>query len=188
MNRTSILVLAMWFAGSRSAARPAGHNNTLLIVVYDHAGTPRETLSIALLRARQIFSKAGVASNWTMATPSTELPLRALSIHIVAKHNISPQMEALGTAVINTDGTPPSAAFAYWEAIREHATDRIDEPTLLGHVMAHEVGHLLLGATHTPYTVMAPRWASRDYVLMKAGYMNFSRQQAKVLRSVLAAR
>jgi hypothetical protein len=52
--------------------------------------------------------------------------------------------------------------------------------------MAHEVGHLLLGAAHTPKTIMAEGLGSRDFPLMKAGRVRFNQRQAERLRSAVA--
>ena len=63
---------------------------------------------------------------------------------------------------------------------------RAEAAVLLGHVMTHEVGHLLLGAAHTPETIMAEGLGSRDFPLMKAGRVRFNQRQAERLRSAVA--
>jgi hypothetical protein len=59
---------------------------------------------------------------------------------------------------------------------------------ILGYVMAHEVGHLLLGPGHQPTGIMGARWNRDDLQRAACGQLCFSREQAELLRAAVAAR
>jgi hypothetical protein len=54
---------------------------------------------------------------------------------------------------------------------------------ILGAAIAHEVGHLLLGVdAHSAYGVMKATWSRTQFELIGLGELNFSADQAKMLR------
>jgi hypothetical protein len=54
---------------------------------------------------------------------------------------------------------------------------------MLGHAMAHEIGHVLLGSTeHSPDGIMKARWSTTDYQKAAKGYMKFTPLQCNVIR------
>lgn len=75
---------------------------------------------------------------------------------------------------------------------------RVDELTartdarasrLLGHAMAHEVGHLLLGPNaHSPRGLMRGVWSQEDLRFMAWSYLFFTPQQSDQIRHSLLRR
>jgi hypothetical protein len=60
---------------------------------------------------------------------------------------------------------------------------------MLGHLMAHELGHLLLASTaHSSKGLMRSRWSGADLRLAMRGGLLFDSQQAKRIASNLKAR
>jgi hypothetical protein len=60
---------------------------------------------------------------------------------------------------------------------------------LFGHAVAHEIGHLLLGAnSHSLAGIMRPRWRPADEEWMVKGALLFSAGQARRMRASLTAR
>lgn len=58
-----------------------------------------------------------------------------------------------------------------------------DTPSLLGRVMAHEVGHLLLGSSeHGPIGLMRAVWKLDPTALYDDSEWSFSRKEAERLR------
>jgi hypothetical protein len=56
-------------------------------------------------------------------------------------------------------------------------------PGFLGAAMAHEIGHLMLGANaHYPEGVMCAEWGREQFELIKLGGLNFAREQARLLQ------
>jgi hypothetical protein len=90
-------------------------------------------------------------------------------------------LDALGRAFLDKEGRG-YLVDAYIQSVREtsdfHTTD---VAMLLGVVIAHELGHLLLGPGHTPTGVMRSRWGSQDLRALSQRHLKFSReQQAKM--------
>ena len=84
--------------------------------------------------------------------------------------------------------------------MRLHQTngDRIDElawraggrtARILGHTMAHELGHLLLGANaHSPSGIMRGVWLPEDLKFMRWGELTFTLRQSDQIRNSLLRR
>jgi hypothetical protein len=74
--------------------------------------------------------------------------------------------------------------------VKELARGTVEtEPEILGHALAHEIGHLLLGSTaHDPTGIMHTDWSREDLHQMSWQYPFFSMQQAEVLRAEVLRR
>ena len=74
----------------------------------------------------------------------------------------------------------------YYQAVKTLAADKGAElTTLLGFVMAHELGHLLLGPGHAAHGVMRAAWDRTDLEAIRRGCMKFSALEAAGMRRVL---
>jgi len=148
-----------------------------------------ETISQAEAIARRIFQDAGVEIDWTTAGDRDKLDPSTLTVQIFGAHSKRTGMkDAFGVALIAGTGSASFLADVFFGNIEEEATTRKDAAMLLGHVMAHEVGHLLLGAAHMPKTIMSGGLGSRDFSLMKAGNVRFDQRQAERLRAAVRSR
>jgi hypothetical protein len=59
---------------------------------------------------------------------------------------------------------------------------------VLGHVMAHEVGHLLLGTkAHAAIGIMRPHWYGEQLGAISKGSLLFTAEQATLMRKRLAS-
>jgi hypothetical protein len=55
-------------------------------------------------------------------------------------------------------------------------------PALLGHVLAHEIVHILQGvAVHSATGIMKERWDSQDYAEMQRGRLKFTRDDIDLI-------
>ena len=62
-------------------------------------------------------------------------------------------------------------------------------PGFLGAAIAHEIGHLILGANaHYPEGVMRAEWGREQFESIKLGGLNFARLQAKLLQAEVSRR
>jgi hypothetical protein len=82
-----------------------------------------------------------------------------------------------------------STADVYFQAVRETAEEHYADPSaVLGFVLAHELGHLLLGPGHTPNGVMQAVWGRREIDALRQRRLRFTREGAARIRLVLGVR
>lgn len=96
-------------------------------------------------------------------------------------------LAVMGKAFVDARGG--AVADAYFPAIRATAEQRhADEGVLLGFVMAHELGHLLLGPGHTPDGLMQAAWGQKEIEALRQRRLRFTGDGAERIRRALAAR
>lgn len=138
----------------------------------------------AKYEATRIFAKIDVELKWV---GSSDCPPEAIRVQVSR------------TAV---PGVSPNAlACAYPFNRNSHLIvlfrDRVDEMlnrrassagAILGHILAHEIGHVLLGTdTHTPTGLMKAGWNSLDLGAMLASRLEFSPLHSEMIRNNLIA-
>jgi hypothetical protein len=80
-------------------------------------------------------------------------------------------------------------ADAYYQAIEAFAVRyQGDAGVVLGLVMAHEIGHLLLGPGHVPDGVMRSAWSRREMEAVRRRWLTFNQREAPRIRRELQAR
>lgn len=97
-------------------------------------------------------------------------------------------LEAMGRAFMNEDGTG-NMADVYYGAIREltllYPVAQADQ--LMGYTMAHELGHLLIGAGHRPNGLMRAALSKKELDALNRRHLKFNEsEQASILRTLRA--
>lgn len=98
-------------------------------------------------------------------------------------------LETMGRAYVPYQGGG-YLADAYYrsiESMAEATSSRADIPELLGYVMTHELGHLLLGPGHSPGGVMRAVWRQREMQCIRSGGLKFDAKQIQRIRGALGA-
>jgi hypothetical protein len=95
---------------------------------------------------------------------------------------------ALGYAFPDTQsGVQATVFYDRIEALNR--VNAISVSTLLGHAMAHEIGHVLLGTTEpSPGGIMKARWGKPDYQRAAMGYLEFTPFQRAAVQERLLTR
>jgi hypothetical protein len=143
------------------------------VTVYDYAGVDPEMLAMAKRITSDVYLHAGIEIEWVEPDGFEDIGrfyVNLLSNEMAARFSAS--KETVGFAM------PGSlAASAMYDRIREIAHDhRLPCGVLLGYVMAHELGHLLLPAhSHSEVGLMRP---NLDMHLAVAKKLRFTRDQA----------
>jgi len=95
-----------------------------------------------------------------------------------------PSTDMLGEAFFSDHGG--YVADVYYREIQALASSRTIEPVaLLSYVMAHELGHLLLGPAHSPSGIMRAAWDGRDLDAIRMGWLQFGRAEIARIHKVL---
>jgi len=167
----------------------------VVVEILNYAGLPGGTLERAESEAARVFGRAGVKLEWLepeVATEGAGLQLagslqRAQVCYLkLLPDSMFGQLQ-LPTRVLGV------ARGAYIYVSVESALELslavgADLPVVLGHVMAHEIGHVLLGSNaHALGTVMTPQLGRRELQTAARGHLLFSQAQAKRMRERIQA-
>jgi hypothetical protein len=168
---------------SASGAAPRGDVRRIAVAVYDHVGVDPALLAMAERIAGDVYSGAGIEIEWVRPDgfeDTGRFYVNLLSKEMAASPYVS--SETVGFA------TPGSlAANAIYDRIHDIA-HRYHVPfgVLLGYVIAHELGHLLLPAhSHSELGLMQARL---DLRLAAAKRLRFTSDQAAQMLERLTAR
>ena len=97
----------------------------------------------------------------------------------------------MGFALTRPDGkSHGDTAYVFVNKVEEliHRDPFAKLGTVLGHMIAHEVGHLLLGRGHSHSGLMSAEVAERTMKLAGAGRLHFTRKQVKRMRKSVSER
>jgi hypothetical protein len=165
------------------------------VQVYNPAAAPKTEVQKALGEAGWILSQAGIEAQWVECgdsvrdgadlpgcQPRTEPGLFVVSI-LSEDPRRGRREDALGFAVLA--GRKNGAAVVY-SHIRSILRDnpQYADCNLLGHVIAHELGHLLLRSPQHGDGIMKADWKGRDFEAMKQRRLRFSLAEARRLVSM----
>lgn len=187
----SLVLLAPVVSGS-CEAQTSETRPTLNVLVFNYSSASTVVLIKATAETSQIFAREGIAFAWTYcpSSPSPDSPpacqvapdpgdirLRVLGHHL----NNAFQDSIFGFAIA------PTFATVYYDPARllvETASDSDSYlPVVLGYLIAHEIGHLLLGDNrHTMNGIMQARWNIQQMQQLMKGTLQFTPQQAMRMR------
>jgi len=167
------------------------------ISVHNDAHVRLDTLVSAEATASRIFREAGLNVEWMNcvgvgnhgpASPCTKAAYPTyLHIRIVARARNLPGA-TLGIAYLSADGSGCYSS-AFLEPIAHlHAISGQGVAPVLGHVMAHEIAHLLLGTnSHAAEGIMRAQWQRDDLWSASKGELLFTHRQSQVMRQRLSS-
>ena len=190
------IAFALW---SASTARPMAHaarpGTTLPVIVYDYVGVSPATLDEALRTVERIYRDAGVEVVWhifdrerlarAIKDPGSDnTPVDgALFVHL--RTEVMTDSCRCGSNVLGLAIPGSRHARIHTPRVERLSGKRGDDfALLLGHVMAHEMGHLLLPPpAHTVTGLMA---VSLDLADVARGGLRFTPDEASTIRTRIA--
>ena len=183
-----------WLSGEALAY--ANQAMPLTLTVYDYAQVPRDVRAEAAKTVAQIYGALGVEMVWAdwcvhAACRSDIQPAamvdsrrRMLTVHIVGSAMPPFTHKAKVMGVAPTGGY---MAYAFYDRITAFALRReLYLSTVLGYVIAHEVGHLLLREGHVDYGIMRSSWSASDLIQAQRGRLGFTSMQGHRIRAQVA--
>jgi hypothetical protein len=187
-----------------SAREIAEPSLTITVWIYNHAEVPGSTLAKAQHVAGRIFRETGTEVKWLHCQRSAAEPpahhgcnkpfgFADIALRIVPRSmaaHLDPRRESLGFAIPSVGSGHGADAWVFYHRVEELAQSGLaPRYVVLGHAMAHEIGHLLLGANrHYPQGIMSPDWSPEDLKLATWGMLLFTREQAERIRAEVLAR
>jgi hypothetical protein len=170
--------------------------------VYNYAHVSPRRLAEAEKVASSIFHNAGLEVKWVacpgfdkdqVANPDCVRRLlpSELVVDIMAHQNEAALRhgDSFGYAQVFTNNQFGHYAYLFNNRIEDFAGAIGSAGQLLGDVIAHEIGHLLLGSPgHTSKGLMSARWEKDDLDRLSEGQLRFSPVQGAQLRAGMEAR
>lgn len=166
------------------------------IRVIDQAGVSREVMQQATQEVSHILRQAGVEADWldcplgeqspeTWRLCNQRLGPADFWLHLPIHKLPGADRDTLGAALPEKAGG--GVAYASYRDIETNARDwRCDTSLVLAAVMAHEIGHLLLGGAHSRTGIMSAGLSPHSLALAKQGFLLFTPAQARMIRSNLS--
>jgi hypothetical protein len=191
-----VLFLLLPIIASASAPRGAAASE-LIVSVYNDAGVPVDVLVSAETIASRIFREAGLHVNWLQCSGSGEQVSVASCVEVVVPMHlhvrIRPRSRNLASSILGVsyqseDGSGCYSDIFLTPIIHLHDISGREVGALLGHVMAHELAHLLLGTnSHSATGIMRAQWHEEDLCSAGKGELLFTEQQSQVMRRRLSS-
>jgi hypothetical protein len=170
--------------------------------LYNYAGVPSQTLESAKAEASAILGQAGVEVQWaecriredeagkdpacSMPLTPTDLEIRLLDQRMTK--GIPTTRHCLGYALL-APGANSIAGVFFHRAIDLEKSNLAIRSAILGAMMAHEVGHLLLEqAGHSNTGIMRARWGDDDLKQIARGRLWFTAEQARRITVTISRR
>jgi hypothetical protein len=186
-------VLSLAFVAGLAARVDAQSKGTLRFNVKDYVGLTQVRLADTIESVTAIYAAAGVEVGWTyrcfrrcrgqveVAQKSSAGEAMDLTILIFPEEMTS---TAFPTSVMGIAPSASFVAYAFFDRVAEFARRRkLLAATVLGHVIAHEVGHLLLREGHTERGLMRAEWFQQDLELAQTGLLGFTSEQGARIRA-----
>jgi hypothetical protein len=179
--KTSNLCEAMLLAGLAAFAANAGTN--IVLCLETRALVSPFVMESAKALASRIFSEAGFGTEWRGPTGCRESGSIRIRIEDDAPAHVRLQVMAHALPY----GDAGTAIDIFYNRVVANNHDAPGQ--LLGHVMAHEIAHVVQGVVrHSETGLMKPHWGSKDYYAMHARPLAFAEEDVELLRMGLETR
>jgi hypothetical protein len=186
-----------------AAKAQPGEERQITVRVRNYARIESGYLLEAETTARKILQEAGAdvvwvvcfdGSTWSMelgcASRPSPMDLTVNVLPFSSSEGIRQKENVFGYATEDGEYGFAGDAWIFYDPIKKFAAEREMSPAqLLGHVLAHEMGHILLGAkSHSGMGLMRAQWSSRELQAVDQGTLYFSAYESKQIRKSVLAR
>jgi hypothetical protein len=188
--RVAAMVALLTAGGvARSDAAPDAESVVVLHVI-DYAHVPAGEMAEAEEQATRVYHAAGVRTIWTAGVAASAAQADGayhVDVVVLSKDMAARKIRADGVdeqQIFGTAVRPTRRAYIFYDHIAAYATQTSSPITrVLGVVLAHEVGHLLLPEfSHTSLGIMRATWEGRI-----ARVPGFTDAQATRIRALLTS-
>jgi hypothetical protein len=193
MNRWDILMMALGMFSAATAQTTAAPVK-IKILVYDYAKLASQPLSQSLEETAEVFRRAGIEPEWCVGTATIEqcLAEKRQSGGPVLRLNLLDETMA---ARVPRDAKEVGFAqreVAYVNVLRvQHMAQQgqFQAKVVLGHIIAHELGHVLLGPNaHSRKGLMSATLGKKELEEAHWGALRFSPEEAAKMRGKIRPR
>jgi hypothetical protein len=175
----------------------------MTIRIIDGVGVPATEWQTAQLFADKILRTAGVSVTWVRCLwnprtgntdcPATETPnqINLVVLSEQSTRRLLDHANAFGMALETPNGSFASRGYIFYGRIQNKCAEQhdINEASLLGAVVVHEIGHLLLGPnSHSSSGIMKPAFDRNNTPKANLSVLQFDRRQSEALRVAVTSR
>src|SRR4051812_46692107 len=177
-RRTILIAGMLLFLGATPITSAAW--NRVLVCIDDRVVVPGPVQVGARMQASAIYAAIGIDIDWQ---PPSECLQDGIAIELVG----DACKGATPTALAHT--LPPSAGpqriTVFFNRVKRLVTSQqFAAPAVLGHVLAHEIGHVLLDTNdHSSVGLMQAQWRSIQISLMRRYPLRFSEAEGQMIRA-----
>lgn len=188
------LEIVLLLAVAASAQSMLGNSRELRVSLFDDAGVGARTLRKAEREASRVFRRANIEVMWLHCTQNSleQVSLGGCSeasfpahLHLrVVSRPRAAEISTVGMSFLSADGEGCYADVFYEPILELQMESHIGAAIILGHAMAHKLGHLLLGTnSHSRDGLMRAHWNPGDLGQAGRGNLLFSAGEATLMRS-----
>jgi hypothetical protein len=160
----------------------------VLVQVMNSASVSPQMLTQAQHSVTTIYHDIGVDVVWTGSAPASPTD-RAVLIEIVSTALPDVSAKAMGVALRDPLTLSAQVAYVFYDRIKDIGlrSHYPVTPQILGAVIAHELGHLLLPyGSHSPTGLMRAEWNEYELQGLNFSRMRFTSLQGDLIRQRLA--
>ncbi|MGD1156312.1 MAG: hypothetical protein ABSA41_10830 [Terriglobia bacterium] len=177
---------------------------TIIVIIHNYGRVPGGTLDEAKAATTRILALAGVKTAWqespgpvTGSASSTAFRRRAngveINLHLIPRAmavRLPSDKLCLGLSILPGGDKRGDIAYVFCHRVEDLAGNGdASAGQILGHAMAHEIGHLLLNSSaHSPVGIMQGEWDKRELTHLQAGRLLFTSEQSHLMRAEVLAR
>lgn len=166
--------------------------------VFNDAEVDSPVLKNAEVEVERIFHTAHIQIRLRECTPVENKPPADPGCHAQrASNHLSLRIlrgankqndDIFGVAFLAADGSGVYSDVFYGSVEKLHTQVPTSVSRVLGHVMAHEIGHLLIGShAHSAWGIMCAKWHDQELRRLEMGTLFFTAEQEKLIYSRLHA-
>jgi hypothetical protein len=188
------LVAAMTFALPKTVfARVADPSPTIRVRVDNYTQASHNILAAAEREASRIFAKAGLTVVWLNCLPEHSIVVpqdpcqEALEAKVISLRVLPTPLRNVFQDTVFGFAVHPVLASVYYDHVlllaKRDMAEFEEVRVILGCVIAHEIGHLLLGSnSHSSSGIMRSRWEPKQIRQALTGTLLFTPEQAKLIQ------
>jgi hypothetical protein len=187
--REALIAGVIWTVGLVRAADAVPFS----VRIYNYAEVPEPALAAAQGETARIFRQAGVEVFWLPCAGSDKEFAKS-------PHKFTACAQATGAVIMRIQpkclggqamrsrswlaAAQEQRVEVFYDRLRQFAADQDCKPaSLLALVMAHELGHLLLGEqSHSSHGIMVPKFRTQELRRAQKGELRFTPEQAQRMR------
>lgn len=186
----TVVAVALAFCGiTATAGAEHSRRSQIVLRIHNRANVSADVLARAGAHVTRVYAAADIDILWHAGdgpAPASDLRL-TIVITTTPPSELGAGRAVLGTAV-EAERSCGRVAYALWHRVVESAsTENRAVEMVLGYVIAHEVGHLLLPPpSHAASGIMRAAWNRKDLDDAERDRLRFRDEQAQRIRRRIA--